>query len=132
MHLKNGYPKPERGKTKRFCQFLKLKPDTLQAYKYWHNSTNIWKEIPMGIRQVGITDMEIYLSDNYAMMIFETTLDFDFDEAFGKLATLERQAEWEAFVSRFQIADDNKRSEEKWQLMERIFSLTEALDIHLK
>lgn len=127
MNLKNGYKKEPAEERKRFCQFLKLNHDTLDQYKYWHNSRNIWKEIPEGIRKAGILDMEIYVVNDMAFMILETPVDFVWDEAFGKLATYERQAEWEDFVSKFQIVKEGQRSDEKWQLMERIFSLNEAL-----
>lgn len=125
--LKEGYKKELAGATKRFCQFLKLSPDTLEQYKYWHNSHNIWKEIPLGIRKAGILDMEIYMINDIAFMLLETAPDFDWDASFGKLATYERQSEWEEFVSQFQIVGEGQRSEEKWQLAERIFSLTDAL-----
>ncbi|NDV96286.1 L-rhamnose mutarotase [Dysgonomonas sp. 521] len=127
MELKNGYTEITEGKTKRYCQFLKVNPDTINEYKYWHSSQNIWKEIPEGIRKAGILNMEIYLIDDMAFMIIETPTGFNWDEAFGKLATYERQAEWEDFVSKFQSAESGKRSDEKWQLIERIFSLREAL-----
>lgn len=128
MDLKQGYPKEPAVARKRFCRFLSLNPDTLDEYKYWHDSRHIWKEIPEGIRKAGILDMEIFLINNMAFMIIETPLDFDWDTAFGRLATFERQSEWEAFVDKFQRPKaDGLRSEEKWQLMERIFSLTEAL-----
>lgn len=123
--LKQGYitnPSPIR---KRFCQYLEINPDTIEKYKYWHNNKNIWKEIPEGIKKAGISNMEIYLINNVCFMIVETNIDFDWDIAFGKLATYERQAEWENFVSQFQNTEKGKRSEEKWQLMERIFSLQE-------
>lgn len=124
---KEGYFKEEAEARKRFCQFLKINPETIDQYKYWHNSKNIWKEIPEGIRKAGIFDMEIYLVDDMAFMIIETPVDFDWDTAFGKLATYERQLEWEDFVSKFQTGKEGQRSEEKWQLIERIFSLTESL-----
>jgi len=127
-NLKDGYM-TRAGATKRFCQCLKLNPDTLDQYRYWHNSRNIWKEIPQGIRKAGILDMEIYVINDLAFMVLETPTDFNWDEAFGKLATYERQAEWEDFVSQFQVAGGGQRSEEKWQLTERIFSLTDALNI---
>lgn len=127
MTLKEGYLKDPTKATKRYCQCLKLNPATLDEYKYWHDSRNIWKEIPEGIRKAGILDMEIYLINDMAFMLIETHVDFDWDEAFGRLATYERQAEWEDFVSKFQQAGQGQRSEEKWQLVERIFSLTEAL-----
>ncbi len=127
--LKEGYLKNRAEARKRFCQFLKVNPETIDQYKYWHNSKNIWKEIPEGIRKAGILDMEIYLINNdTAFMIVETLLDFEWDAAFGELATYERQLEWEDFVSQFQVdGKTGQRSEEKWQLMERIFSLTESL-----
>lgn len=126
-NLKEGYHEKLPPVTKRYCQFLNLNPETLEQYKFWHSSENIWKEIPAGIRKAGILNMEIYTINDIAFMIVETPSDFDWDEAFGRLATFERQAEWEEFVSRFQNAGANMRSEEKWQLMERIFSLTEAI-----
>jgi L-rhamnose mutarotase len=123
MNLKHGYTKETAEARKRFCQLLQLNPATIEEYKYWHDSRHIWKEIPEGIRKVGILDMEIYLANDTAFMIVETPLDFDWDTAFGRLATLERQAEWEAFVGKFQHTQKGLRSEEKWQLMERIFAL---------
>jgi L-rhamnose mutarotase len=39
------------------------------------------------------------------------------------LATLPRQAEWEAFVSRFQQSSPGATSAEKWRPLERIFKL---------
>jgi L-rhamnose mutarotase len=127
MNLKEGYIEASNETTKRYCQYLKLNQETLEEYKHWHSSDNIWKEIPEGIRKAGILNMEIYVIQDHAFMIVETPLDFEWDEAFGRLATFERQAEWEDFVSKFQNAGAGRRSEEKWQLMERIFSLTEAL-----
>jgi len=128
MDLKQGYSKEAAGTRKRFCQFLSLNPATIEEYKYWHNSHHIWKEIPKGIRKAGILDMEIFVAKEMAFMLIETSPDFDWDAAFGRLATFERQTEWEAFVAKFQHCQEGLRSEEKWQLTERIFSLTEALN----
>ncbi len=127
MYLKAGYPNPQKAETKRFCQGLALNPETIEQYQYWHAANHIWKEIPEGIKRAGILDMEIYLFASTAFMIIETPLDFEWDEAFGRLATFERQAEWEQFVAPYQLVKDGQRSEEKWHLMERIFSLSESL-----
>ena len=126
MDLKQGYAKPPADARKRYCQCLQLNPETIEEYKYWHDSSHIWKEIPEGIRKAGILDMEIYLVKDTAFMIVEAPLNFNWDEAFGRLATFERQAEWEAFVGKFQNSKQGLRSEEKWQLIERIFSLEET------
>jgi len=129
--LKEGYiKKPYESLTKRYCQILNLRlgEGMIEQYKYWHNSKNIWKEIPEGIRKAGILDMEIYLLGETAVMIVETPPDFEWDVAFGRLASYERQAEWEDFMSQFQAVEAGKRSDEKWQLMERIFSLKDVLN----
>lgn len=131
-NLKSGYIKKSYPvQTKRYCQFLKLKLDDhkVDQYKYWHKSQNIWPEIPEGIRKAGILDMEIYLIGNVEFMIVETPTDFNWDEAFGRLATYERQSEWEEFMSQFQDVEHGNTSDEKWQLMERIFSLEDCLKI---
>lgn len=110
---------------KRYCQTLDLKDDPalIEEYAYWHLPEHIWSEIPEGIRSVGILDMEIYRLGNRLFMIVETPDDFDWDSAFARLATMDRQAEWEDFVGKFQQAAAGSASSEKWQRMERMFKL---------
>ena len=69
--------------------------------------------------------MEIYILGSRLVMIVETPLDFQWDEAMARLATLPRQQEWEAYVARFQQCAEGATSDEKWQLMERMFHLYE-------
>ena len=110
---------------KRFCKTLELRNDPLliEEYKKVHAPGAAWPEITRGIRQVGVTDMEIYLLGSRLFMIMETVDDFDHDKAMQLLATLPRQQEWEAFVSKFQKTSAEASADEKWQLMERIFKL---------
>lgn len=124
--MENGYPvRVHNEPVKRYCQTLELRNDDalIEEYKFWHKPENRWPEIPQGIRKIGILDMELYISGNLLFMIVETPLHFDWDEAFAKLAKLDRQAEWEDFMSKFQLATPGSRSSEKWVLLERIFSL---------
>jgi len=86
-------------------------------------SEHIWREIPKGIREVGILDMEIYLLDTRLFMILEAGEEFDFERDMAALAELPRQKEWEAFVSKFQKSSPGAKSAEKWRRMERIFKL---------
>jgi len=111
--------------TKRYCLTLDLKDDAglIGEYRYWHESDHIWPEIPRGIRDVGILDMEIYLLGRRLFMIMETEPGFDFGRQMSKLSTLPRQPEWEAFVARFQEVQGDASSGEKWKMMERIFKL---------
>ncbi|MDR1331660.1 MAG: L-rhamnose mutarotase [Tannerella sp.] len=111
--------------TKRYCQTLDLKddPQLIGEYVKRHSESEAWPEIREGIRSVGILEMEIYILGNRLFMIVETPLDFDWDEAFKRLATLPRQQEWEDYMSIFQEAEANATSAEKWKPVERIFRL---------
>lgn len=111
--------------TRRFCQTLDLRddPQFIAEYRRLHSPEGIWPEIMEGIRAVGILEMEIYLLGTRLFMIIETPTDFDWDSAMARLATLPRQAEWEALTGRYQQTRPGATSDEKWQLMERIFHL---------
>ena len=113
------------GKVKRYVQTLDISndPQLIAEYRKWHSEEHSWPEIREGIHQVGILEMELYILGNRLVMIVDTPADFDWQEAMDRLATLPRQAEWEAFVARFQGYSADARSDEKWQPMERIFRL---------
>ena len=115
------------GPVKRFCQTLDLKdnPDLIAEYRRRHSEGEAWTEIMDGIKEVGILEMEIYLVDTRLFMIVETPLDFDWDSAMARLATLPRQQEWEDYMSEFQVATQGASSDDKWRMMERIFHLYE-------
>lgn len=121
-----GYiQKQHTGNIKRFVQTLTLNSDEEARREYikWHSPEHNWKVIRNGIREVGIIEMEIYILGNTLVMIVDTPEDFDWEKAMARLATLPRQAEWEAFVSQFQGCNANATSDEKWQMMQRIFFL---------
>jgi L-rhamnose mutarotase len=112
-------------KFKRFCKTLSLEndPGLIEAYKEVHAPGNTWSEISNGMKEVGIIDMEIYIHENRLFMIMDTVPDFDHEKAMAELAGKPRQAEWEAFVSRFQVTSKAATANEKWVLMERIYEL---------
>ena len=106
---------------KRYCQTLTLVDNPEMIEKYVEAHKHVWPEVIQGQREVGIVDMQIYRRDRNLFMIMDTVDDFNFERDMARLATLPRQAEWEAYVSQFQGCSANARSDEKWQLMERIF-----------
>jgi L-rhamnose mutarotase len=112
---------------KRYCKTLKLKNDSqlIEDYRKVHAPGNVWPEVLEGMREIGILNMEIYLSENLLFMIMDTIPDFDHDKAMMVLATMPRQAEWETWVSRFQQSEAGDSAGEKWKLMDRIFSMEE-------
>ena len=111
--------------SKRYCLTLDLKNDAelIRQYKHWHENKNIWPEIPHGIREAGLTEMEIYLRGTRMFMIAETPDNVDFDAAMAKMTTLPRQKEWAAFVAKFQQPLPDAGPGEKWLPMERVFKL---------
>lgn len=112
---------------KRYCQTLELRdnPELIATYRDRHSRGKIWQEVMDGIRQVGILEMEIYILGTRLFMIVETPVDFDWDSAMARLATLPRQQEWEDYMAVFQDCGEGASSAEKWQPMERMFHLYE-------
>ena len=125
-NIQTGYRQQQYcGPVKRYCQTLDLRdnPELIAEYRRRHSAAHVWPEILKGIREVGILEMEIYILDNKLFMIVETPLDFNWDEAMARLATLPRQQEWEMFMSRFQDCSADASADEKWQMMDRMFYL---------
>ncbi len=121
-----GYKQPAMTmETRRYCMTLELKddPELIEEYVSWHQKENIWKEIPEGIREVGIIDSEIYRLGTTLFMILTVPADFNFEVQMTKLAGLPRQAEWEDFMTKYQASKPGESSAEKWKKMERIFKL---------
>ena len=121
-----GYRVQEyNGPIKRYCQTLDLKddPELIAEYRKRHSEAEAWPEILNGIREVGILEMELYILGTRLFMIVETPLSFDWDSAMSKLASLPLQAEWEEYMSIFQVSEPGASSAEKWKLMDRMFHL---------
>ena len=109
----------------RFVQTLDLVDDRelVEFYLDAHRSDRIWPEIVAGIRQVGITTMDIYIEGTRLVMILEMPDDVDREAAFALLATLPRQQEWEEHVGRAQQCAPGSTSAGKWRPMRRFFTL---------
>lgn len=107
----------------RLVRTLRLRDDPSLIAQYIEVHKSVWPEIQKGIRSVGITGMEIYISGATLFMIIDMADGADPESAFARLATLPRQAEWEEYVSRFQQADKGATSGEKWRDAQRVFTL---------
>ncbi len=125
-NLKSGYVEDAISYPfKRYVQTMSLRDnqELIDEYRRLHSKNGIWPEILKGIRDCGIQEMEIFLLGTRLVMIIEAPIDFNWDDAMTKMSAGPRQAEWEALVSKYQQATADQRSDEKWQLMERIFHL---------
>ncbi len=124
--MTEGYKVKAYGQpVKRYVQVMDLKDDAelMAQYRKAHSREDFWREIKEGIQQVGILEMELYIVGNRVVMIVETPLDFDWDSAMARLATLPRQQEWEDYVAVFQQCKAGETSDEKWKMTERCFYL---------
>ncbi|MFA6126473.1 MAG: L-rhamnose mutarotase [Bacteroidales bacterium] len=110
---------------KRYCLALDLRndPALIRQYKHVHTKEGIWPEIPRGIKEVGISDMEIYLWGTRMFMILEAPLDWDYDREMARLGKLEKQTEWGDYVWQFQQLLPYSKNGEKWMPMDNIFQL---------
>lgn len=110
---------------KRYCKCIELNddPNLIEEYKKLHGLGAAWAEITNGMKEVGILDMEIYISGTTLFMIMDTKADFNHEQAMTKLATLPRQSEWETFVSKYQKTNSDSTAGEKWRLLERIYKM---------
>ena len=121
-------------KFKRYCKTLQLEndPALIEEYKRLHARGNAWPEITQGMKDVGIIDMEIYLSGTTLFMIMDTVENFDHDYAMTKLAAMPRQSEWEATVSKYQKTSVSSSAKEKWKLVERIYKLDQDAEYNIE
>ena len=110
---------------KRYCQTLTLVDNEELIEKYIEVHAHVWPEVIAGQHEVGILQMQIYRLGRSLFMIMDTVDDFDFDRDMARLATLPRQAEWEAYVAQFQGCTATASSADKWRLMEKIFDSEE-------
>lgn len=106
---------------KRVCLALDLKddPELIREYIWYHSPGNGWPEIAAGIKKSGIEIMDIYQVDNRLFMICEMPAALDFDAAWQKMGTFERQSEWGALMAKFQQALPGHAME--WVRMQRIY-----------
>jgi L-rhamnose mutarotase len=91
---------------------LKSDDALIREYVLRHSQGKLWPEILEGIRSVGILEMEIYILGSRLFMIVETPLDFDWDSAMARLATMPRQQEWEDYMAIFQDCREGDTADE--------------------
>ncbi len=124
--MEEGFIQKRHGvPVKRYVQTMDLRndPALIAEYRRRHSREELWQEIRDGIKEVGILEMEIYILGTRLVMIVDTPLDFDWDTAMARLATLPRQQEWEDYMAMFQQCAQGSTSNEKWKMMDRMFYL---------
>jgi len=108
---------------KKFCLALDLidDPELIAEYEKYHQ--NVWTEIKQSILDSGIINMEIYRVQNRLFMIVEADENFSFEAKNEADKNNPKVQEWEELMWKFQQQLPNSKPGEKWQLMDKIFSL---------
>ena len=101
--------------------------ELIASYEEYHQPGHIWPEIPAGIREAGITDMQIYRIGRHLFMIVEHDETTDLKTAFDKMGTLPRQSEWAALMDSFQQKLPEAAAGEHWAVMKPVFLLNDHL-----
>jgi L-rhamnose mutarotase len=109
--------------TKRYCLALDLKNDPVLIEAYESHHRRVWPEILKSIRGAGIAGMEIYRVENRLFMIIETESGFSFDKKAKTDLANKKVQEWERLMETYQQLLPGTAENEKWRLMEKIFSL---------
>jgi len=109
--------------TARHCFALDLKDDAdlICQYKKYHEK--VWPEIIDSIKTAGIEQAEIYLLGNRLFMILEVNEDFCFEAKQASDLSNPKVVEWEQLMWEFQQQLPWATGDEKWLLMDKIFTL---------
>ena len=108
---------------KRYCLALDLKNDAalIAEYEDYHNK--VWEDIIASIKDSGIEAMNIYRTGNRLFMIMEVNESFSFEKKTAADLANAKVQEWEKLMWKFQQPLPWAKQNEKWILMEEIFSL---------
>lgn len=116
---------------KRYCLALDLvdSAELIAEYENWHKAENGWPEIKKSIIDAGITEMEIYRTGNRLFMIMETSDSFSFEKKREMDALNSKVQEWERLMWKFQKPLPWAKEDEKWVLIDKIFSLNKNKEL---
>jgi len=102
---------------------LLLKDDAAVVERYKHHHRDAWPEVIARLKEIGITEMKIYLIGRRLFMYMEAVDGFDPDRDFPKLNDLPRYREWDELMSSMQERVPEARDGEWWAAMEEVFDL---------
>ncbi len=111
--------------TTRHCFTLDLKddPKLIAAYKKYHRREGVWPEVIESIKGSGIEALDIYLISNRLFMVMEVNAQFSFEAKQAEDLSNAKVIEWEQLMWTFQQKLPWATGDEKWLLMENIFTL---------
>ena len=109
----------------RFCLALDLVDDPALIAEYERLHQRIWPEIADHLRRVGVLDMQIWRLGTRLFMVMETGANFSTQAMDNASAENPKVQAWEDLMWAFQKPTPWTEPGNKWQPMERIFTLAE-------
>ncbi len=107
----------------RFCFTLDLRPDLNLIAEYVELHRHGRPEIHQSIRDAGVLDMQIFLTDNRLFMIMDTNDTFTLEYKAAMDLANPHVLEWEQLMTRFQDVDGLGDPTTRWKPLEKIFQL---------
>ena len=108
---------------RRYCLALDLKNDAVLIAEYEEYHRAVWPEIIKSIKEAGIEQMEIYITNNRLFMIMEVNDDFSFEKKAISDAADDKVQQWEQLMWKYQQSLPMSKPGEKWILMKKIFEI---------
>jgi L-rhamnose mutarotase len=102
-------------------------PVLIDEYDRWHQADRVWPDILQSLRAAGIEEAEIFRTGNRLVLVLDVSAEFDPAAKAAADAADTRVQAWETLMWNYQKALPWARPGEKWIPMQRIFSLTDAL-----
>ena len=100
---------------------LKNDPNLIEQYKAYHRQ--VWPEILAGLREVGVTEMKIFLLGTRMFMYLETTDDFDLERDLPRASDFPKGYEWQRIMVGLQERAPEARPDQWWAGMELVCDL---------
>lgn len=107
-----------------FALDLKEEPELIESYKKHHQTANVWPEIISSIKGAGIEELDIFLVGNRLFMIMVVNEKFSFEAKTASDLANPKVVAWEQLMWKFQQQLPWAKGDEKWLLMDNIFTLS--------
>jgi L-rhamnose mutarotase len=100
---------------------LRNDPQVIERYKKEHERA--WPEVLARLREVGVTEMKIYLLGDRLFMYCETVEGFDPRRDFARTVDDPIYRRWDELMRGMQERVEEARPGEWWAMMEPVFDL---------
>jgi L-rhamnose mutarotase len=102
---------------------LNLRDDPKLIARYRHEHAQAWPEVLVRLREIGVTEMKIFLLGRSMFMYCETRDGFDPSTDFARSNDDPTYRKWDELMRTMQQRVDEAKPGEWWAMMEPVFDL---------